>query len=192
MQVNKSKKEQIVKVVLDYITENGNCDISIREIGRLSNVNSAAISYYFGSKDNLILVAIKYYYDLANNIFDVLKEKNVEPQKRMLKFCMAYSEHMIKYIGFLKIQVSQYMNEDDTKLEVEMWFKRNAKLFIAIIEESTGIENKDELKFRSLQLLSSMVYPILLNKYIISVGEFDFRKQETREKYFKSLILKTL
>ncbi|QVK19597.1 TetR family transcriptional regulator [Mycoplasmatota bacterium] len=47
----------MVKVVLE--TENGNCDNSIREIGRLSNINSAAISYYFGSKDNLILVAIK-------------------------------------------------------------------------------------------------------------------------------------
>lgn len=192
MQDNNSKKEQIEKVVLDYITKNGNCNISIREIGRLSNANSAAISYYFGSKDNLILSASKHYYYLSSDIFEILKDKTREPKKRMFDFCMTYSEHMIKYIGFLKVQISQYIKEDNAREDLSQWAYKNIGLFVETIQESTGIKDQNELKFRAIDLLSNLIYPVLAVKYVKLLGNIDFKQKETREKYFKSLLYRIM
>lgn len=183
-----SKKEIILKVVLDYITKNNDYDITIREIGRLAGVNSASISYYFGSKDNLIKEASKYYYISSNEIFKELEDKNIEPRERMISFCMSYSEHMLKYIGFLKAHISAYIVEKETECEMEDWLGSNIEEIRTTIKEHTKISDKEILNFKAIQLISSMVYPTLMNKYKSVIGGMDYCNYEIRKKYYECLV----
>ena len=48
-----SKKEQIVKAATELFADSGYARVSIRDIAEKADVNSAAISYYFGGKDGL-------------------------------------------------------------------------------------------------------------------------------------------
>jgi AcrR family transcriptional regulator len=185
---NNSKKDMILKVVLDYITNHNEFDITIREIGRLAGVNSAAVSYYFGSKDNLIKEASKYYYISSNEIFKDLENKNIKPRERMISFCMNYSEHMLKYIGFLKAHISSYIVEKETECEMQDWLGTNIEEIRTTIKEHTKITDEEILNFKAIQLISSMVYPTLMNKYKSVIGGMDYCNYETRKKYYDSLI----
>jgi AcrR family transcriptional regulator len=55
-----SAKQKIVLATIECIEKEGINSVTIRSIGREAGVNSAAISYYFGSKEKLIEEAFDY------------------------------------------------------------------------------------------------------------------------------------
>lgn len=181
-------KEKILGVVLKYISENETHQITIREIARLANVNSAAISYYFGSKDNLIQEACKHYYDLGNKIFEELATNKYEPRENLKNFLINYTSHMFKFPGFLKAQLSQYINETEIRSDVMVWIQHNSKLLAKSIGEATKEKNPEILNYKALQLLSSIVYPFLLNKYSCTLGVLDFGDETERIKYIDTIL----
>jgi AcrR family transcriptional regulator len=188
LNTNNASKESILDAVLKHISETGSHHITIREIGRLANVNSAAISYYFGSKDALIHEACKYYYDIASKIFDELRDGKSYPRERLKQFFIAYTGHMLRYPGFLKVQISQYIGEEIIRTDVGDWTKRNIEILKDTIREAVGVEDNEILFFKSLQFLSCMVYPYLLNKYVSSIGEVDLADEALREKYVNTIL----
>lgn len=183
-----STRDAILKAVLKHITEKGTHVITIREIAKLANVNSAAISYYFGSKDGLIQEASKHYYRLSDRMFEELKDSQEAPKVKLLRFCQNYSELMLTYPGFLKAQIAQYILEEGTRPEVEEWIGRSLQVLKEVIREASGIEHDDTLLFKAMQLFSGLVYPFLLNKYGHAIGRFDFANKEVRESYILSLL----
>lgn len=187
-EVPKSRKEDILDVVLLYLTEKGAHDITIREIARLAHVNSAAISYYFGSKENLMHEACKRYYDIASEIFQGLRNKSINPRDRLKKVCIQYTEYMIKYIGFLKVQFLQYINQSDARNDMGFWLDNQATLIAETIRQATDITDNETLLMKTTQIISSIVYPSLLIKYRSNSGIIDYSSKENREKYINSVI----
>ncbi len=181
-------KEKILGVVLKYISENETHQITIREIARLAGVNSAAISYYFGSKDNLIQEACKYYYDLGNRIFEEIESNDDEPRDKLKRFFINYTNHMFKFPGFLKAQISQYINETQIRTDVVTWLQSNCKILSDCIGQVTEEKNPEILYFKSIQLLSSIVYPFLLNKYSCAFGGLNFGDEAIRAKYIDTML----
>jgi AcrR family transcriptional regulator len=186
--VAKSKKDDILDVVLLYITEKGAHDITIREIARLAHANSAAISYYFGSKENLIHEACKRYYEIAGEIFLGLSNNSINPRERLKRVCIQYTEYMIKYIGFLKVEFSQYINESNARTDMEFWLETQASLISEAIGQATHVTDREVLSMKTMQLISSIVYPSFLIKYKSSIGIIDYTSKEKREKYINLLI----
>ncbi len=186
--VKDSSKEKILGVVLKYISENETHQITIREIGRLAGVNSAAISYYFGSKDNLIQEACKYYYDLGNKIFEELKTEDGDPRDKLKSFFINYTNHMFKFPGFLKAQISQYISETQIRTDVVAWLQSNCKYLADCIGQATKEQSQEILYFKSIQLLSSIVYPFLLNKYNCAFGGLNFGDEVIRVKYIDTML----
>lgn len=189
MEKNKTKKEDILDAVLQHITEKGPNTATIREIARIANVNSAAISYYFGSKDNLLHEASKRYYIIASETFNVLYDSKLSAKDRLKKACIDYADYMIKYIGFLKIQLEQYINESDVRPEVEYWMGFNALLVSQIISEITGIKDRQILTCKVTGLMSSLIYPAQLGKYNAKkIGFINFFDKIERDEYINCLV----
>lgn len=183
-----ANKEKILGVVLKYISENETHQITIREIARLAGVNSAAISYYFGSKDNLIQEACKHYYDLGNKIFEEIEANDGEPRDKLKRFFMNYTNHMFKFPGFLKAQISQYINETQIQNDVVAWLQSNCKILSDCIGKATKETNPEILYFKAIQLLSNIVYPFLLNKYSCAFGGLNFGDEAVRSKYIDTML----
>lgn len=57
--IEKIRKEQIIELAIDVISEKGYINASIGEIAKLGNMSKGVITYYFKSKDDLINSAIK-------------------------------------------------------------------------------------------------------------------------------------
>ncbi len=181
-------KEKILGVVLNHISENQTHQITIREIARLAGVNSASISYYFGSKDNLIQEACTHYYDIGNKIFEDLGKDDYEPREKLKRFLVKYTNHMFKYQGFLKVQISQYISETEIRSDIVKWLQTNSKLLATTIGAITKEQDPEILCFKSIQLLSSIVYPFLLCKYSNGFGGLDFSNEAVRVKYIETML----
>ena len=180
-------KSNILKAVLEYISNSGNHKITIREISRIANVNSAAISYYFGSKDALIQEASKQYYIIGDEIFKELLMKKYEPRENLKHFFVKYTNHMIKYSGFLKVQLSMYLKNEALQPHVEKSIEDNLRIIANAIGEISGEKNEEKLYFKAIQFISSIVYPYILNKYS-NIDKTGFIDESTREKYINSFI----
>jgi TetR/AcrR family transcriptional regulator, upper aerobic nicotinate degradation pathway regulator len=59
-QGSKRRSEEILEAALRLFSGRGYTAVSIKEIARVSKINSALIYYYFASKDHLFVEALKY------------------------------------------------------------------------------------------------------------------------------------
>ena len=82
MDIFNEKQIQILKVAEKLFSEKGFDGTSIREISKLSNVNVAMVSYYFGSKEKLLESLIIFRTsDLKNILEDIIADSGTPIQK---------------------------------------------------------------------------------------------------------------
>jgi AcrR family transcriptional regulator len=170
----KSTKDYILNSVLDIIGKRGINGLTIREIAREANVNSAAISYYFGSKEKLFEEAFQYYITEAHKIFENLQNSNEAPRARLKQFCVSYTEHMLAFPGLLKTQISFYILEDTVRPDVKERVENDLNSIRKVLAEILDKADEQTLLYKSVQLMSSLVYPALLNKYGSGISSIEF------------------
>ncbi len=75
-----AKKIHLMECAEKLFAENGYAETSIREIARLASVNSAMISYYFGSKEKLVIAILDY---RTANLDEVMRTTQTEHSSSM-------------------------------------------------------------------------------------------------------------
>ena len=73
-----STRTKLIKAVLHLMGSREGKEISVREILKEAGMsNMSAVSYHFGSKDNLVKQALQWYY---NEMYQVLNSSAVNPE----------------------------------------------------------------------------------------------------------------
>ncbi len=94
MEIFNEKQTQILQVAEKLFAEKGFDGTSIREISKLSDVNVAMVSYYFGSKEKLLESLIVHRTaDLKNSLEHIIDE-NLNPIQKIEKFIQLYIERI--------------------------------------------------------------------------------------------------
>lgn len=88
---------RIFKVAGKIFAEKGFKNTSVREICKSSEVNIAAINYYFGSKEKLYIEVVKYWKDIAFNKypFDFAEDESNLPEDRLRSFIRCVLIHTL-------------------------------------------------------------------------------------------------
>ena len=162
MTLELSTKEMLLNAALEIIGQEGSHDVSIRGIAARAGVNSAAISYYFGSKDKLIKEASKHFYQMVAGIFLILDAPDMKPLKRLESFSLELINYIGRFPGFLKNEILGYgaeSKEADSRVGLQI------QAVEKILREITGIEDKVLLTLKAVQLLSALIYPQLGGKH---------------------------
>lgn len=85
--VSKAKRSKSDEVLLDaasaILSERGTIDISLSEIAQMSGLNSALISYHFGSKDGLLLALVRRDAKVALGQLDQLLAMDIAPEQKV-------------------------------------------------------------------------------------------------------------
>lgn len=160
-----STKEILLKTTLEIVAEKGAYSISIREIASRAGVNSAAISYYFGSKDKLLVEASNLYYKQIGEIFELLGEKERKPLERLKVFSIELISYINKYPGFLKNEIAQHLLSSVADQEAGVRVKLQVNAIMEVLSEIVEVESKELLFIKAIQFLSCLVYPQLWSKY---------------------------
>ncbi|MHB8076527.1 TetR/AcrR family transcriptional regulator [Desulfosporosinus fructosivorans] len=143
---NTDAKKRIMNTVTQLLLEQKDVSrITIRQIAKEANVNSALINYYFQSKENLLNMAVETCMtDIANEMFD--KNSNTDdPVVRLKTMLKDISAFAFKYYFLSEIAISAELKNGS--------FTTTQIILPVLAEVFNEKKAESELKLIALQLI---------------------------------------
>jgi AcrR family transcriptional regulator len=182
MYSNEAKKS-ILNAVIELISEKPLSKLSVREIARKAEMNSAAINYYFGSKETLFNETMKYYWSSLCQIYErIMAEKNLSPQS-VHAYCKEIMYFYFKSSGILRSEQSNFIEQgmdEDTKLRIELQLKAVGQIILSIKPQT----QEAELMVKIIRFISSLAHPALFLESFDNIAP----KGLTMDKFLDSYI----
>jgi len=186
---NPNTKDKILEATLNIISDEGFQNVTIRKIAIVAGVNVAAINYHFGSKDNVINEALEYLMIQSKNIFKCLKNNDESPKLRLKTFIDKYARNLIKYPDQIKNLIHQSIYENSTKNKFQEYLEmEGVGLIKATIQQIRPDENDVTLQILTTQLLSCLLFPVLLGNRASEIFGIKLNESEKRNAYIELLI----
>ncbi|WP_442603641.1 TetR/AcrR family transcriptional regulator [Paenibacillus sp. KN14-4R] len=183
---NQDPKERIIQATLEIIGNYGTDKVTIREIASRVGVNVAAVNYYFGSKNNLIQQSMQYFADTMQDSFRFFQQKENPLKDTLYLFLTSFAETAVTYPGVVKSLVNQMMDNGEIRSEVALAMEKGSAAIKQVIGQLLQSKDDKKLSFIALQLMSSIIYPILMSTQLPMLYGFDYRDKEARDEYIKS------
>lgn len=143
---NTDAKERIMNTVIKLLLEQKDVSkLTIRQIAKEANVNSALINYYFQSKENLLNMAVETCMtDIAKEMFDK-NPNNTDPVIRL--------KTMIKDIAAFAFN-NYFLSEIAVSAELKNGSFTTTRMILPVLAEVfKGEKTESELKLIALQLI---------------------------------------
>ena len=187
-------KESIIYNTKELLKTRTN--LTIKDITDASNINVAAVNYYFGSKDNLVNIVlkeaitelkVKIYEELLIPNDDTGKPGNTELMiNKAVDLIYGFAE---EYIGVIYLSfIGSEGQGNSTNILVNEFVTDTAfleKLF-EVFREITGINVPLKLTAKYVILFSSFSVPLFLRSVIPNVTNTKFK--EYKDAYVKELV----
>ncbi|MGI6210420.1 MAG: TetR/AcrR family transcriptional regulator [Bacilli bacterium] len=187
-------KESIIHTTKELLKTRTN--LTIKDITEASNINVAAVNYYFGSKDNLVNIVLKEVItELKVKIYEELLIPNVDAGKpgntelmvnKAVDLIYGFAE---EYIGVIYLSfIGSEGQGNSTNILVNEFVTDTAfleKLF-EVFREITGINDPLKLTAKYVILFSSFSVPLFLRSVIPNVTSAKFK--EYKDAYIKELV----
>ncbi|NLB82217.1 MAG: TetR/AcrR family transcriptional regulator [Clostridiaceae bacterium] len=185
---NLNTRDRIILAALTVIGEQGTDHITTRIIAKNANVNHAAINYYFESKEDLIEKTLQYFQSGLQDIFEILHDLDLTARERLSRFSLEFVQYNSKYPGVEHYILSRLMTNSEIDGGVTELMKSNLNSIEAVLTEISGRAGEKALRFKALSFFSSLVYPLLLNRYALAVMGADYGDNQTTRDYINVLI----
>jgi AcrR family transcriptional regulator len=183
-----SKKDKIINTTLKLIAEKGNLDFTIREIVLNADVNIASVNYYFGTKKKLIQEIEKKFSKKYAEYENILKDTQITPRERLLKWANSLTEYMVSNPGVISIMCNKIFLSVDFNSNLELSLQKTNKYLVRIIKEITNINDEEIIQFKLVKLNADLFYPLLFIRDFVKLFGFSIQNHESRRKYIKAVI----
>ena len=182
-------KDRIIKATLDIIGREGFQNVTIRKIAAMAGVNVAAVNYHFGSKDAVINEALNMVTLRIEDTFACLKSNEIEPSARLECFVRQYSKVIMEYPDIIRNFISQSLHNNSVRVEYQEYLKNEGIILVArTIAQIRPEESRIVHYLRTLQLLSSLSFPILMGERIAEITGLDLDEPDVISRYIEHLV----
>lgn len=179
-------KDLILKTTIELINSEGFDSITIRRIATLANVNVASINYHFKSKDNLINEALKIITSTFRHAFVILSEDSSNPREQLESFVKKYIKIAFDYPKIMKQVLSHGIFSFPVQQEYISFFKDlGFDKLKEIISRITGEKDDKKLTLKVLQLLGSILFPVVMSPIIGQITNINFLDIDTMYSYIE-------
>ena len=186
---NTTTKEKIIEATLAIIANEGFQNITIRKIATMAGVNVGAVNYHFGSKEKVLNEALEHVMIQMKKIFNCLKDNGKTPEERLEVFIQKYLKTLFKYPDPVKNLIHQSIHEHGVTNSYQEYLKNEGiELIKNTIHEIKSDEGEAVLVMRTIQLLGSMAFPVLLGKRAVDIFGMDVNKPENQRIYADLLV----
>lgn len=176
-------QEKLILATIKLIENEEIDSITIRKIAKYANVNSAAINYYFGSKENLIEEALKA--TLSHSFSDaveILEKENNNPYEAVQNIFTYFLEGGIKNPGITKAHLYKPIMHKEYQGVFQDWFDSILKLMEAKIKSSDIEKSEKEIKLAIIQIYSAILFSTILPDLFKNFG-VNLKDLETQREY---------
>ena len=186
-----SIKQKIVEAAINCIERDGLHAVTIRGIAKEAGVNSAAINYYFGSKDILVEESLKatLQQGFPNMIEEILTTEK-KPLKAYYDLLLTQLEGALKFPGITRAHFQDGFLRGHYS---EIMKKTFGNFLDAILEKLKPVldsESKRNLKLSIVQSLSIIYFAALFPDFFKDFSGIDLQNPNARKKYITYLMKK--
>jgi len=157
-----SAQGKIIEAPIECIEREGIQAVTIRKIAKLAGVNSAAINYYFRSKEKLVEEVMR---STVENVFEdwreIINDENRSVRERLFLLFTDYMEGAIMFPGISKA----HMWEPLINNNYDSLFVKLLNDFFQDLVKKLKLELKrpaKELKLVVIHLFSALTMPVLM------------------------------
>jgi len=180
---------RIVEAAITCIERDGLQGVTIRSIAREAGVNSAAISYYFRSKDVLMNEALAMTLENAFGDWEVLlREKSGNLHARIRAILVEIFEGSLRFPGIVRAHLyDTFVNGTGNTA----FIKRFTKFLSSLTQEMSVLfpdGSVGEIGAQIIQMVSAVLLPGILPQLYRRASGMDFSRTEGRTAYVDSLL----
>lgn len=188
-----TNEEKIIIATISCIEKYGIDRTTIRRIGQEAGVNSAAVNYYFRSKDALIERAL----DTAlNNAFDMENFKDsigLPISERLISVMEGMTIGSIRYPNLTRAFLSGLLKSTDGEAPVVRRLHAFLDTLRDEILEAHPEKNGAEIKRHLIQLsCATFLFPGIHQQFFKGFPEIDITDDAIRSAYIRELVIKLL
>ncbi|MBN2551174.1 MAG: TetR/AcrR family transcriptional regulator [Spirochaetales bacterium] len=176
-----SVQGKIIDATVECIEREGIQAVTIRKIAKLAGVNSAAINYYFRSKEKLVdEVKRRTVEHVFEDWREILNDESRSVRERLFLLFTDYMEGAIMFPGITKAHMWEPLIDDS----YDSLFVKLLNGFFQELAKKLGLELKrppEELKLVVIHLFSALTMPVLMpDLYREFFGGRTFREAKVR------------
>jgi AcrR family transcriptional regulator len=186
-------KQKIIMTAIECIERDGFQNVTIRKIADSAGVNVAAINYHFGSKENLVTLALDQTLKEAFvvNIADHFND-NQDISSALEDYFKTTLEGAITYPGITKAHLyDPFINNNYKGTFVEKF-----QIFLEDLQGRIKLlfpgRSDEDMMIIVIQMFSSIFLPGILPGLFSKFPEMDFTDPKKREKYITLLLERCL
>ena len=184
-----SNREKIVAAAIDCIEDRGLEALTIRAIAAKAGVNSAAINYYFGTKEKLVDGALEQTLEEFKKIpEETLQADNLDPQDRLRAFFNAFFDGLVMWPRLVKAHLQSPLFAANYGTRFVDTFNSFLTDLLRRLEEIPFGSQEQNPRTRIIQAISAVLIPGLMPGLFTYFSGLDFTDPEARRSYIDDLV----
>ena len=187
--MEKSTRERIIAATIDFIEKYGIHAVTIRGIAKAAGVNSAAINYYFRSKENLLDETLKLTMKhLQFDLFNMTEKEGQSPGELLQMILFYFLAGSMKFPGITKAHLyGLFVNNDENGIFAGLF-----KSFIGHLADKLGQIDpgraKEDIRMSVAQLFSAVLLPCIFPDMFKESVNLDFKDVDMQRKYIHNFV----
>lgn len=183
------KKQTIINAALDCIKESGLQHVTVREITEQAALNTAAINYYFGSKEELLHQALQKHFENLLVDWEVILERQALDFQQGLKVLLReILEEARKNPNLFIAQVYEPLTNKNTDSPFAEQFDRFIRHLLEQKTKSQPDKSVETHQVEIMQLFSGVLFPGLVQHLFTDFDQWDLNEAEHQEQYVEELV----
>jgi AcrR family transcriptional regulator len=188
-----SAREKIIVAAIECIEAHGLESLTIRSIAAKAGVNSAAINYYFGTKEKLVEEALnRALEDFKKTPEEILQTDDLDLKDRLQGFFGAFFDGLVRWPRIVKAHLQSPLLDGDYGSPFCDTFNSFLTDLLHRLEEMPLVEHEQNPRLRIIQSISAVLIPGLMPGLFQYFAGLDFADPEARRSYVEDLINRLL
>jgi AcrR family transcriptional regulator len=185
---DKKVEEKIIEAAIECIEKFGIQDTTNRKIAEIAGINSAAINYYFRSKDVLIRRVMEVTLDNAFDWKDFSKNEGLPPKEKTIAIFEELVSGGIQYPGLTRAHFYELVTGGNYDALVVERFNDFVIDLSNDLEKSAIKMDKEQLNLACMQISSAVMMMILTPSVFKKKFNFDLHNEQHRKQFITNLV----
>ena len=182
-------RQKIILAAIECVEKEGIQDVTTRSIAKQAGVNSAAINYYFRTKEHLleeVLTATAEHFLM--DVEETLSNENLDLRGSLREFLLYLIEGGLRWPRITKAHLYETFTHDKYDSVFVQKLNRILTDLLTKLKKHSPRKTEQKLKLDVVQIMSSIMFPVLLPDLFRNLVGASFREEKLRKAYVEHLL----
>jgi AcrR family transcriptional regulator len=184
-----SVRDKIVQASINCIEREGIQAVTIRSIAKEAGVNSAAINYYFRTKEILVKEALQFTLDHVFSDWEqIFNLKDLSSRAQVELFFKEFMDGAVRFPGISKAHLFEPFVQNNNESNFVRSFNGFLKRLLKQLKKAAPSQTEKQLKFTVVQMITSVMFTALMPDFFQDLAGISFKDAKVRKTFVDHLM----